>query len=174
MKTRKGKIARLPREIREQLNQRLADGEPGTQLVEWLNALPEVQTVLKNKFSCRPISEQNLSEWKAGGYCDWLAQHEALEMVRDLGDDTQELDQAAGKPLADRLALWLAGRYVVATRLLRDKDGAESFRLLRELCADVVELRKGDHSAERLRLEREMMEFERGQAREKTEEEFWA
>lgn len=75
--------------------------------------------------------------------------------------------------MADRLALWLVARYVVATRLLRDKDDEESFRLLRELCADVVDLRKGDHSAERLRIECEELEFEREQVREKTEEEFW-
>jgi len=31
--TRVGKIARLPREIREQLNRRLQDGEPGKRLV---------------------------------------------------------------------------------------------------------------------------------------------
>lgn len=170
--SRKGKIARLPRQIREQLNQRLADGELGTQLVEWLNSLPEAQASLA-RLKAQPISEQNLSEWKAGGYRDWLAQQEALEMIRDLGDDAQQLDEAAGRPLADRLALWLVARYVVATRLLRDKDDAESFRLLRELCADIVELRKGDHSAERLRIEREEFELEREQAREKTEEEFW-
>ena len=33
--TRNGKIARLPRDIRNQLNQRIADGEPGVRLVEW-------------------------------------------------------------------------------------------------------------------------------------------
>jgi len=35
---RNGKIARIPLEIREQLNCRLADGEPGNRLVEWLNS----------------------------------------------------------------------------------------------------------------------------------------
>lgn len=38
--TRTGKIAWLPRTIREQLNRRLEDGEPGSDLVAWLNALP--------------------------------------------------------------------------------------------------------------------------------------
>jgi hypothetical protein len=39
--TRNGKIARLPQEIREQVNRRLEDGEPGKQIAEWLNGLPE-------------------------------------------------------------------------------------------------------------------------------------
>ena len=62
--TRVGKIARLPRLIREQLNRRLEDGEPGVEALAWLNALPEVLTVLEKDFAGRPISVQNLSEWK--------------------------------------------------------------------------------------------------------------
>ncbi len=65
--TRIGKIARLPHELREELNRRLQDGEPGAELVGWLNELPEVQTVLAEHFAGRPITEQNLSEWKTGG-----------------------------------------------------------------------------------------------------------
>ena len=41
--TRNGKIARLPLAIRQQLNQRLQNGELGQELVSWLNQLPEVQ-----------------------------------------------------------------------------------------------------------------------------------
>ena len=44
--TRNGKIARLPRAIRDELNCRLADGEIGGRLVDWLNGLPEVQKIL--------------------------------------------------------------------------------------------------------------------------------
>jgi len=45
--TRNGKIARLPAAIREELNQRLFDGEPAKPLIEWLNGQPRVQAVLK-------------------------------------------------------------------------------------------------------------------------------
>ena len=64
------KIARLPRELRDQLNRRLHDGQPGTQLVIWFNSLPEAREVLEREFRGRAISEQNLSEWKQGGYGD--------------------------------------------------------------------------------------------------------
>jgi len=40
--TRSLKSARLPLEIRDQLNTRLADGEPDNRLVEWLNSNPVV------------------------------------------------------------------------------------------------------------------------------------
>jgi hypothetical protein len=62
--TRLGKIARLPREIREELNVRLQNGEVGRKLVEWLNGLPAAQAVLAANFGGRAISMQNLSEWK--------------------------------------------------------------------------------------------------------------
>jgi len=67
-RTRTGKIARLPRKIREQLNRRLENGEPGNRLVEWLNSLPEVQKVLAADFDGEPVSEPNLSRWRQGGY----------------------------------------------------------------------------------------------------------
>jgi hypothetical protein len=41
--SRVGKIARLPEEIREQLNRRLADGEAGSVVLPWLEGLPGVQ-----------------------------------------------------------------------------------------------------------------------------------
>ena len=54
MKARNGKVARIPLEIREQLNCRLADGEPGIRLVEWLNANPDVRVQVKaQKFAAR-------------------------------------------------------------------------------------------------------------------------
>jgi hypothetical protein len=52
--TRNGKIARLPHEIRDQLNRRLYDGELQTRLVDWLNSLPETQAVLKANFEEQP------------------------------------------------------------------------------------------------------------------------
>ena len=173
MKTRIGKIARLPRAIRNQLNQRLADGEPGQRLLEWLNALPEVQTVLAAEFEGRPINAQNLSDWKQGGYREWVLQQEALELAERLAEDAVELQVEGRPPLTDTLALWLAARYAVATRALAAQDGPEQWRQMREFTADVVELRRGDHSAERLRLEREQLELARAKDHERKEEEFW-
>ncbi len=39
--TRNGKIARLPLAVRQQLNQRLQNGELARDLLSWLNRLPE-------------------------------------------------------------------------------------------------------------------------------------
>lgn len=171
--TRNGKIARLPRAVRQELNRRLEEGEPGKELVAWLNALPEVQAIVAAEFGGKPIREQNLSEWKKGGYQDWLAHQQALELAARLGEDAAELTEEDRPPLTEALALWTVARYAVKTRQIADADGPESWPMLREFCADIVELRKGAHSAERLRLERERLEFDR-QRRMKTDDELMA
>lgn len=70
-------------------------------------------------------------------------------------------------PRTDTLAFWLAARYAVATRRIAQTGGREGRRLLREMCGDIVELRKGDHSAERLQIERERLELEKKKARQR-------
>ena len=75
--SRNGKIANLPEHLREQINSRLHDGEPVVRLVDWLNGLPEVQAVMAQHFGGRPLKSQNLSEWKSGGYQDWLLKENA-------------------------------------------------------------------------------------------------
>ena len=168
--TRTGKIARLPREIREQLNCRLQNGEPGNRLVAWLNALPEVQAALTREFGGRAISKQNLSEWKQGGYGDWLTRREALVHVRELVADAEELTDAAAGALADHLATVLSARYAEALAGWNGEVTDEFRRKLRSLhglCQDIMELRRGDHSAARLKIEQKRLERDR----EKTEAE---
>src|ERR1700679_1065490 len=98
---RTGKIARLPREIRDQLNQRLNDGQSGRRLVAWLNSLPEVQRILVAEFDGSPINTPNLSHWKAGGYEDWLTRRETLEQARELAADSHGLATATDGKLND-------------------------------------------------------------------------
>src|SRR6266581_8689373 len=80
--TRIGKIARLPHSIREQLNLRLHDHQPHKTILPWLNSLPEVKAILAADFDNRPITKQNLSEWKQGGFRDWLLQYHASQFLQ--------------------------------------------------------------------------------------------
>src|SRR5437764_104338 len=86
MKSRTGKIARLPHSIREQLNLRLQNNERGKSILKWLNELPEVQTVLKEHFKGNPVGLQNLTEWKQGGFNDWQIRQDALQLAGSLDD----------------------------------------------------------------------------------------
>src|SRR5437899_2984749 len=100
----KGKIARLPLAIREQLNRRLQDGEIGRDLVVWLNSVPEVQAVLKAEFGERPVNEPNLSDWKTGGYQDWLMHQDTMAQVSLLVASAKALGGASPMPLTELLA----------------------------------------------------------------------
>ena len=110
---RTGKIARLPHQLRDQLNQRLHNGEPGVDLIKWLNSLPEVQAILAEHFAGVPISPQNLSEWNNGGFLDWLTTQELLEDAREFAANTAELPGFTDGHLADCLAHAITARYAV-------------------------------------------------------------
>ena len=110
---RTGKIARLPHHIRNQLNERLHNGEPGVDLIKWLNSLPEVQALLAEHFNGVPISPQNLSEWNNGGFLDWLTTQELLEDAREFAANTAELPGYPDGELANALSHSITARYAV-------------------------------------------------------------
>jgi len=157
--TRTGKIARLPLRIIERLNQRIADGERGQKLAASLNSLPEVQTVLKEEFGGRPIREQNISEWRKGGYRDWKLQEDARKMVPLVAVEAAELNVSVGGHLTDHMSVWLTAHLMAVVRRLAasELDGAAKWKLLHEACGDVVALRRGDQNAEWLEIERERL-----------------
>src|SRR3954468_15754798 len=105
MKTRIGKIARLPHALREQLNHRLADGELGPGLLRWLNGLDEVQECMTEHFDGRPVSGQNLTEWRQGGYREWQVREETRVLAQGFVAEAEEVAAETGAvPLADRLS----------------------------------------------------------------------
>jgi hypothetical protein len=109
MKTGNGKIANLPAHIRDELNYRLDDGEQGAELVEWLNAKPEVVKVLAERFDGRPISEQNLSQWRTHGYRQWHAYHVILDELDTTSEHSEEI--AATGIDCEKLLLSLTAAY---------------------------------------------------------------
>src|SRR4051812_5432844 len=66
--SRIGKVAHLSHSLRERLNLLLLDHEPAKSILPWLNSLPEVKAILAADSDRRPISKQNLSDWKQGGH----------------------------------------------------------------------------------------------------------
>jgi hypothetical protein len=175
--TRNGKIARQPWSIRELLNRRLRDGEPGKSLVEWLNSLPKVQEVLDEEFGRRPINEQNLSEWKQGGYEDWLRHQETRAWVQELANQSEELEEETGDfSVADLLSVPLAVAlghclHNAATKAPEDPKQAQILLLI---ARELTLLRRTDHSGQRLRLERERREEEQNTKRQAEIEMHWS
>jgi hypothetical protein len=65
---RKGKIARAPFEVRTVVNQMLRDGATAKAIITFLES--------KDVFG---INEQNVANWRDGGYQDWTRQQDRLE-----------------------------------------------------------------------------------------------
>jgi hypothetical protein len=95
-KRRNGKVARLPKDVRDRINQLLLDG------VTYLGTIQTLGDVGKD------LNEDNLANWKAGGYQDWLRQQQrvqehqakfelALDLVRQKPNATI---QEAGRQIA--------------------------------------------------------------------------
>jgi hypothetical protein len=166
--TRRGKIARLPQPIREQVNRRLENGDEGKQIVEWLNGLPKVQAVMAAQFDGQPVNETNLSNWRLGGYQDWLEHQEALEATRQLAENAADIRRESGGDLAGKLAVVLTARLAVALRHppAGEEDSEARLEWLRRLCGMLAKLRQGEHDAESLRIKREKLELDTKKCKE--------
>jgi hypothetical protein len=170
---RVGKIARLPRAVRAELNRRLAEGEVGRELLGWLNALPEVQSVLATKFGGRPINDQNLSDWRHGGFADWLEHEEMRGRVQIMVEEERELQQEAkGRDLTDGLALQLVALMRLRLHELpAEPDRAKRDRAVARLTQQLTALQRARVGRERSRREQERREAERAAQEKKASEE---
>jgi hypothetical protein len=170
--TRKGKIARLPRLIRNELNRRLDDGEAGPSLLEWLNAHPDVVLSLARQHS-PPITKQNLSEWHQGGYRDWLREQSTRAWLRDLADQSKNLrDDLGFVSFADWLAAPLTAALGRQLQRLASapSDDPESTKELLALARGLAHLRHADHEQQRVRILRARHEEYFSEADEKDED----
>jgi hypothetical protein len=136
-KARKGKIGRMPHAIRAEVCERLHNGETAGKILRWLNALPEVLRVLDEHFHEEPVTPQNVSEWRKGGYQDWLRKRDEIDRVKELATFSLKLGEAAGGSISDGSAAILGGR------IMTEIEAAAGFSP--DLVEAVALLRKGDH-----------------------------
>jgi len=169
--TRIGKIARLPRNVRDELNQRLDDGEPAADLLAWLNALPAVQHILSQHFAGRPISEQNLSLWRRGGFVDWQRHQEARACVARMVEESDDLaDDSVPYSLAERVSQLLVmdiARLLEAGRT--SENPIEQRKVVFGAARHLTRLRRIEHESQR--VEMEQWRWEREKEAEEREQE---
>ncbi len=95
-----GKIARLPREIRDKINLMLQDGLSYPAILQQLqNSTPPLPY---------PISEMNLSRWKDGAHQDWLLQREWLERLASKSEFSTDILAAPNSSAIHEAALRIA------------------------------------------------------------------
>jgi hypothetical protein len=87
-----------------------------------------------------------------------------LDMVAEAND----LKQAAGGSVTDAVAGWLAPQYMQAAQeKLEATAGSGRYEGLRTFVQDWAMLRHGDHTAERLRIERQRLKLSRQDAKQR-------
>ena len=150
-----GKISRLPREIREQVNQRLNAGEAGKRLVAWLNELPAVRAVMAEEFDGAAINEQNLTNWKQGGFREWRMEREARDFMRPSPETTTTT--VTTKELATGVAI----RHLLLVHEWQQSPMPveRRWRQMRVILRDTLKLQRQDHSDRRLELDWERLRF---------------
>lgn len=125
---RTGKIARCPLVIREEVNRRLLDGESGPKILRWLNEHPDVLRVLDEYFGEEPVSSQNLSEWRQGGYQEFLDRRKQIERTKDLAGYAAKLAEGSQGAAGGNAAM-LAGHFL---EIFESLDVARQVSLLKE------------------------------------------
>ncbi|HXB59800.1 MAG TPA: hypothetical protein VNU95_09555 [Candidatus Acidoferrales bacterium] len=107
-----GKIARLPGDLREQINQRIFDGHSDPEILPWLNEFPVVKEMLAAKFKGQPITKQNMSNWRERGYQRWLDEKQNVISVENLGNYADRLTRAGAGRLAPAAAAVASGKLI--------------------------------------------------------------
>jgi hypothetical protein len=158
--SRIGKIARLPHDIREQLNRRLQDGQSGPEILHWVNELPPCRQMLAQKFGSRPIDENNLYEWRHGGYEEWLYHEDRRDLLQSRFEHIAKLDAVGdGNQVAERLGVIVASELALALNYLEGiNDMNDRWSRLREICKELSRFRRENCNHQRLRLAEQRLE----------------
>jgi hypothetical protein len=160
--SRIGKIARLPHDIREQLNRRVLDGQSGPDILQWVNQLPQCRQMLTQKFGGRPIDEGNLYEWRHGGYEEWLYHEDRRDRLHARFEHLAKLDAVGdGGQTAERLGIIIASELAVALNYLEGiNDMDVRWARLREISRELSRFRRENCNHQRLRLAEQRLENE--------------
>jgi len=94
--TGKGKVARLPKEVRDQVNEMMLDGLTYGEIIVALGEHGE------------HLNEQNLSNWKSGGYTRWLKGRERREDLLAVQEAIMDRVLKKGCPDLSKAAIQLA------------------------------------------------------------------
>src|SRR5678815_154960 len=123
---RNGKIAKLSRPTREEVNRRLQEGQSGPVILAWLNADPHAREILAEHFEGRPFNLQNLTEWRHGGYREWQNMQPILNAARTLMHREWDLQKVHPGRFGDELAnVFAVQLFIVLEKRLAEAANTE-------------------------------------------------
>jgi hypothetical protein len=149
-----GKIARLPADLREEVNLRLYNGNQSKDILAGLNELPAVKKILAAQFAGVPINVRNLCNWRKIGYWRWLDEQQNVASMRNRGKYAAGLADAAGGSLSRGVAAVASGKLLE----FLDKKNEDPTAADVAKCADAAaKLLKSEQNNERLVIARERL-----------------
>lgn len=155
----KGKIGSLPASIREEVNRRLHDGQTAAEICDWLNAEEAVLKILDEKWNEQPISPQNLSEWRKGGFQIYLRNRSRAEHLKTLTDRSISLvDSVAVGKLTGAAQRIVAGQFLDLLESVDEGDAIGLIEALGELTRSIDRTEKNEIARTKLSLNERQVE----------------
>jgi hypothetical protein len=157
-RARTGKIARLPHAVRQALNERLRDGLSCDDILAWINSLPVARESLQKHGDGAPITQDNISRWRHGGYAGWLEHQQATEALAIMAEAGRGIGQEQREALTGQLALAVAARMVEELRKFNEMpEGPAKSAAWKNLVWSLTLLRRSEFYAGKLQLERDKL-----------------
>ena len=136
---------------------------------------------MAEQFEGRPITENNLSEWRAGGFEEWLTLQDFLDETRVLSENSGECTARSGlcgrgaltawrqEPQladtgisSDHLHIVLLGHHAHLLQnlgIMPEDEYKTRLNTVSKLTASIMKLRRDELQKARLELQRERLEF---------------
>ena len=143
----RSKIGRLPFAVRNELNERIRDGEGGPAILAWLNAEKATRRVLR-EMKAGEVNAQNLTDWRSGGYADWLADQERADRIRRLAEISSTIASAAGGNAAG------VGCNIAAAKIMDILEESDPEKVA-DLAKALVQLRSSENADKKVALAEE-------------------
>lgn len=143
----RSKIGRLPFAVRNELNERIRDGEGGPAILAWLNAEKATRRVLK-ELKQGEVNAQNLTDWRSSGYRDWLEDQERADRIRRLAEASSAIAAAAGGNAAG------VGCNIATAKIMDILEETDPEKVA-DLAKALVQLRAGENAAQKVALAEE-------------------
>lgn len=148
----RSKISELPFGLRNELNERLRNGERGPQILPWLNAHPEL---VKREME---INDQNLSNWRETGFREYVEKKEREEGLKAQAEWAVRFAEVTGGAVSQGAVAIAAGRIMQRLETASDDE-------LNDLSLAVSRLHKREMDALTVAQRDQKMAFDRDRFR---------
>jgi len=117
---RTGKIARLRKEHRDKVNEMLRDNASSDRVIKFVLTLKDAGERDANGDSIQIPNDQNITNWREGGFQDWLKEQERLQDMRAKREFALEIVKANEGSMIHEAGLQIAATQIY--ELLQDFD----------------------------------------------------